>query len=270
MAENKFYDICVRGRLGVWLGLLAILAIIVLATFLSKDKPFTTFESVWSVEGLPNFPFAVEKLPKEVTEVGWDEVHDGCDGDTDSFPGKIYAPEAPSVNAFAEFFLIYDKNDKIAGMHSVVPSDEKTLGYSMPPKWYRLFPKIENIQKYEGKKIYVTTAYFVDPKLICEEGGSQKEIGDRLWFQSGASIKDVLKAPLKQTDADSDDFWIKNKCHPTMGIHYFSKDVSPKDTTCQNLTPFQLLYIDGKLNGFIFQHIAQMTGNDGKLPPPWH
>ena len=38
MAENKFYDICVRGRLGVWLGLLAILAIMVLATFLSKDE----------------------------------------------------------------------------------------------------------------------------------------------------------------------------------------------------------------------------------------
>ena len=38
MAENKFYDICVRGRLGVWLGLLAILAIIVLATSLSKGE----------------------------------------------------------------------------------------------------------------------------------------------------------------------------------------------------------------------------------------
>ena len=38
MAENKFYDICVKGRLGVWLGLLAILAIIVLATSLSKEE----------------------------------------------------------------------------------------------------------------------------------------------------------------------------------------------------------------------------------------
>ena len=53
-----------------------------------------------------------------------------------------------------------------------------------------------------------------------------------------------------------------------MGIHYFSKDVSPKDSTCQNLTPFQLLYIDGKLNGFIFQHIAQMTGKRWEIATP--
>ena len=56
------------------------------------------------------------------------------------------------------------------------------------------------------------------------------------------------------------DFWIKNKCVPTMGLHYFSKDVSGNDSTCNNLTPFQLLYIDGKLSGFIFQNFAQMTG----------
>ena len=53
-----------------------------------------------------------------------------------------------------------------------------------------------------------------------------------------------------------------------MGLHYFSKDVSSKDSTCQNLTPFQLLYIDGKLNGFIFQHIAQMTGKRWERATP--
>ena len=60
MAENKFYDICVRGRLGVWLGLFAILAIIVLAKSLSKEETttFTTFKSVWSVEGASNFEYA--------------------------------------------------------------------------------------------------------------------------------------------------------------------------------------------------------------------
>ena len=45
-----------------------------------------------------------------------------------------------------------------------------------------------------------------------------------------------------------------------MGLHYFSKDVSPKEASCKDLTPFQLLYIDGKLSGFIFQHIGQLTG----------
>ena len=116
------------------------------------------------------------------------------------FPGKIYAPEGPSENTYPEFFLIYDKNNKIAGMHSVVPNNETISEYDMPPKWYKEFPKIP---KYDGIQFFVTTAYFVDPKLICEDGGSQKEIGDRLWFQSGASITDVLKAPLEQTGAES-------------------------------------------------------------------
>ena len=45
-----------------------------------------------------------------------------------------------------------------------------------------------------------------------------------------------------------------------MGLHYVSKDVNDNDNTCNNLTPFQLLYIDGKLSGFIFQHIAELKG----------
>ena len=91
-------------------------------------------------------------------------------------------------------------------MHSVVPEEEKISDteYSLPSKWYRKFPDIEINPKYEGKDMFVTTAYFVDPKLICEDGGSQKEIGDRLLFQNGTSINNVLKAPLIQTDADSD------------------------------------------------------------------
>jgi hypothetical protein len=79
-------------------------------------------------------------------------------------------------------------------------------------------------------------------------------------FQKGSSIDDVLKAPLAQTGADSEDFWIKNKCYPTMGTHYFSEDVSKEDATCKDMTPFQLIYIKGKLSGFIFQHIAELTG----------
>ena len=89
-------------------------------------------------------------------------------------------------------------------MHSVVPQKEKVLDYSVPSQWYREFPNIEDVPKYEDEKIFVTTAYFVDPKLICKDGGSQKGLGDRLLFQNGASINDALTAPLKQTDADSD------------------------------------------------------------------
>ena len=95
-------------------------------------------------------------------------------------------------------------------MHSVVPQKEKTSDYSVLSKWYREFPDIQNIPKYEDEKIFVTTAYFVDPKLICKDGGAQKGLGDRLSFQNGPSINDVLKAPLEQTNADSDVSFISN------------------------------------------------------------
>ena len=122
------------------------------------------------------------------------------------FPGKMYAPEGPSENKYPEFFLIYDKDNKIAGMHSVVPLEEKLNDgfYSLPTKWYREFPNISDLPTYNGKKVSVTTAYFVDPNLICKEEGAQKGQGDRLLFQNGTSINDVHEAPLKQTDADSD------------------------------------------------------------------
>ena len=89
-------------------------------------------------------------------------------------------------------------------MHSVLPHKEKVSDYSELSKWYREFPNIKNIEKYEDEKIFVTTAYFVDPKLICKDGGAQKGLGDRLLFQNGASIENVLIAPLEQTGADSD------------------------------------------------------------------
>ena len=47
----------------------------------------------------------------------------------------------------------------------------------------------------------MTTIYFVDPKLICGTGRTDKEFeeqgtGNLLWLQSGPKYTDVLKLPL--------------------------------------------------------------------------
>ena len=44
----------------------------------TTDQTFTTFKSVWSRPGFPNFEYAFKDLP-QVKEDGWDLVHDGCD-----------------------------------------------------------------------------------------------------------------------------------------------------------------------------------------------
>ena len=52
----------------------------------TTDQLFTTFKSVWSVPGFPNFEYAFKDLP-QVKEDGWDLVHDGCD---DTYITKRY------------------------------------------------------------------------------------------------------------------------------------------------------------------------------------
>ena len=57
----------------------------------------------------------------------------------------------------------------------------------------------------------------------------------------------TLKKASSKYESKLQNFWIKNKCVKTMGLHYFSKDVSDVDPSsgCKDLTPFQLLYIEG-------------------------
>ena len=52
----------------------------------TTDQVFTTFKSVWSRPGFPNFEYAFKDLP-QVKEDGWDLVHDGCD---DTYITKRY------------------------------------------------------------------------------------------------------------------------------------------------------------------------------------
>lgn len=45
-----------------------------------------------------------------------------------------------------------------------------------------------------------------------------------------------------------------------MGVHYFTFNYNP-DESCAEVVPYQLVYIDGKLNGIVFQHIAKLDSN---------
>ena len=50
-----------------------------------------------------------------------------------------------------------------------------------------------------------------------------------------------------------------------MGVHYFSFGYDENADICDELTPFQLMYIDNKLNGFVWQHNANLTGFSSTL-----
>lgn len=63
----------------------------------------------------------------------------------------------------------------------------------------------------------VVTAYFVHPSVICNGTRSKSSyIGENLYIQVGASPKNLMKIPFKESDLKSTK-WVKGKCFSTMG-----------------------------------------------------
>ena len=126
-----------------------------------------------------------------------------------------------------EMVFIFDVNGFIAGMHSVVAkkfviSDVFNFDAS---KWYRS----DNIL---GEDAFVTTAYFVDPAIICQGGRSQGDFdmegtGNRVWFQNGATTADVQNTPLTIDEADSDVSQIKYNLHCCAPKEFYLKSKNP-------------------------------------------
>ena len=83
-----------------------------------------------------------------------------------------------------------------------------------------------------GTDVYILTAYFVDPKTICQ---SDEKINSRpkgttgtgLWLQNGTDpIQDSFQIPMTQTEADNTK-WVQGACFPSMGkniCHIRKKD----------------------------------------------
>lgn len=132
--------------------------------------------------------------------------------------------------------------------------------------WYRS----DNIL---GEDSYVTTAYFVDPSIICDGGRDQATFdvdgtGDRLWFQNGPTMGDIHEAPLTTDDADDGGVWYKHFCFINMGRHYFQLN-HDENQSCDGLVPIQLMYSGGVMNGFVWQHPAGVQGDRWEKVTDW-
>ena len=157
------------------------------------EQNWYSLQTTWAALPFQGF-FNQPRTEAEALEAGWTQVSNDCSGG--AFPGNRYTdPEMHMV-------LIYDVNGFIAGMHSVVDKS-KTEGNPFDfanNKWYRT-------DTINGVEAYVTTAYFVDPAVICT-GRSQGEFdqegtGNRLLFQNGPTSSDTVSAPLTIEDADT-------------------------------------------------------------------
>lgn len=174
--------------------------------------------------------------------------------------GFAYAdPNEPSL------VLLYDEAGYIAGVQSVL------LDSAVDPA----YAPLADIPAYTAgtffeEKAWFTTAYFVDPSVICAGGRTEDQwnsqgTGDRLWIQVGETPDNFVKIPLTRAEADGTDNWYKHWCFLGMGTHYmeFNYEI---DQDCSSVLPVQILYDQGVITGFVWEHLAHLPGERWEHP----
>ena len=179
---------------------LPFLVILISLTFTKGEQKWYNYKTTWRFkESDPQF-FDQPRNVSEAIKAGWTKISDDCSSNA-QFPGTRYA--SPEEGGPGMIF-IYDVNGFIAGTHSVVPKSKTYDDQYFPwkqSKWYRP-------DKINGKDVFLTTVYFVDPDKICKDGRTQAKFdiegtGNRLLFQNGPKPSDHVVAPLTQQEADT-------------------------------------------------------------------
>jgi len=233
-------------RLSILLGLLA---------FAAAEQNWPNLRTTF---GLNPFGSAFAEQPRTASDAasaGWQEIAQ-CDG---KFLGHRYAdPSDPSL------VIIYDDAGYIAGVQSVLLERDVDMSVN------DLTTQTVYVQDvWMGEVAWFTTAYFVDPLVICNGGRSSSDwdyygTGDRLLIQNGA-VDNLISIPLTQAEADMTSDWYDHFCFLGMGDHYLQFDYTP-DQACDSVLPFQILYDGGVITGFVWQHIATLPGDKWEHP----
>merc|ERR1711970_1520254 len=197
----------------------------------------------------PSFFKPQPRTAAEAEEAGWHKVS-SC-GEEGKFVGNRY------IEQFGHsLVLIFDSAGYIAGSQSMVRTlyVEDSLVNLTHPAYV-----LDYLGDWEA---YFTPAYFVDPDIICNGGRSEDEFardgtGDRLLIQVGDTPDMVVTIPQKEEEALNEADWFEHKCFPGMGKHVmgFNYDSSQD---CDTVMPIQILYHEGALSGFVWQHYAQI------------
>ena len=127
------------------------------------------------------------RTASEAEAAGW-ELIASCDG---KFLGHRYANPADF-----SIVLVFDDAGYIAGTQSVLPLqyiDTTIVDFTGNPAY--------QLDMWYDQEAYFTTAYFVDPALICGGGRSSDEweaqgTGDRLMVQVGETPESLQNIPI--------------------------------------------------------------------------
>lgn len=167
--------------------------------------------------------------------------------------------------------ILLDGNGYIAGIQTVVMKEyamNDVFDFANNP-WYVL-------GDWNGEEAYFVTAYFVDTAIICNGGRTEEEYlnegtGNRLSFQNGPTNMDLMEIPMTKDEmlADDSGVWYEHFCFVNMGEHFFPfPPAAGDDYDCNDILPFQAIYWRGKLNGFVFQHFANLPSPTSRYEYP--
>ena len=126
------------------------------------------------------------------------------------------------------------------------------------------------LDMWKDQEAYFATVYFVDPAVICAGGRSSEEwesqgTGDRLLVQVGETPDSLLNIPLTREEADMEPLWYDHYCFIGMGDHYLQFNYQP-DQDCFKVLPLQILFSEGIINGFVWQHTVMLPGDQWEHP----
>merc|ERR1712018_1070784 len=179
----------------LWIKIMFLKSIILFALFASfssieTEQNWYSFQVHWTPLVFDGF-VSQPRTAAEAEAAGWQLVSNDC-SEGASFPGVRYAPVKDNG---PDMVVIYDVNGFIAGMHSVVLKKYSSGNWQSDSTWYRT-------ETIFGEEAYLTTAYFVNPDVICSTGRSQSEFdvegtGNTLLF---LKEQELIAVPL---DVDS-------------------------------------------------------------------
>ena len=224
-----------------------ILSFLIMSTTATENWPnlSTTF---------PNFHLE-PRTTSEAREGGWVKFS-SCDG---KFLGHRYAKHSDPSK-----ILIYDDAGYIAGVQSVVPvkNVHPRVNLTLQPAYV--------LDTWFDEPAYLMTAYFVKHSVICGGGRSAEDFqlqgtGDRLVVQTGKTTHSYHTIPLTQEEADSDPAWYPHLCSNGMGLHYSQYNYD-HGQDCDAVLPLLILFHNGVIHGFAWQHFANLPGTQWEHP----
>ncbi|XP_067656198.1 uncharacterized protein [Haliotis asinina] len=191
------------------------------------------------------------RTPVEAMQAGYIKMNHICKMDT--YHGFLYMQEGNYISR-----LIFDLNDNLAGIQTAIPGNMEGFNsrnetIKLPPS--EVMPPIllSQEQNYKGTQMYMITAYFKHPSLICSPYAYNAHPGKGLYIQMGYRVEhEYERIPLEAHHLSYE--WKRGNCIPKMGLHYF-KNLS-KNMPCERLYPVFLMYnTEGQLGafGWIFQ-----------------